>query len=300
LKIGCQILQWGNAIDHERRSTWDGRVWNRNLASVLDDIARLGYDGFDCSENDLALYFSNPTGLARLVGDRGLEFGSAWVTLIPKKMRSGEIPRVDQSLPMSDPRQFLPVSIRAIDEESANADFREKVRYAELISEIGGDVIILGGPFIDPRLVKDSDYSIIGSLLNEIGEEIKKFGVKIAYHHHLCTPVQNMKDLDKLFEFADPNLVGLCLDSAHLRAVGDDPVEFVKKYSSRIKHVHLKDLSKEGKFVELGRGEVDLEGIIDELKKVGYDRWLVAELDIPSSSAIESARVNKNFFERIM
>ena len=38
-------------------------------------------------------------------------------------------------------------------------------------------------------------------------------------------------------------------------------------------------LAKEGVFVELGTGSLDLRAILGELKAAGYDGWLVVEQD---------------------
>src|SRR5690242_6382859 len=111
MKVGCSVLQWGMGINKRTRYTWDGRVWKVSLARALDDVSKLGFEGFDCSEGDLNPYFSDPAGFRRMVRQRKLKFASAWVTLLPRKLKRSDRPAINPDLAMSDPRQFLPVSI---------------------------------------------------------------------------------------------------------------------------------------------------------------------------------------------
>jgi inosose dehydratase len=72
----------------------------------------------------------------------------------------------------------------------------------------------------------------------------------------------------------------------------------LKKYASRLWHVHFKDFDpkaaknsqkdngdyfdaiKKGVFCELGKGNVDFQAIINQLNELNYDDWIVVEQDI--------------------
>ena len=74
-----------------------------------------------------------------------------------------------------------------------------------------------------------------------------------------------MKKLDKR--------IGICHDTGHTMRAGVDPVEATRKTADRIYDVHLKDVdaaTRRGHSTELGRGIVDLPGILRVLQKVGY------------------------------
>jgi sugar phosphate isomerase/epimerase len=299
MKIGCHVLQWGMAINETTRYTWDGKVHDVSLPMALDDVAALRFEGFDCSDSDLIPYFPDPRRFVKIREDRGLEFGSAWVTLLPKKLAKGERGTVNPKLPMSDPSQFLPLAIPRITEKDLEKDFPEKLRFARKMSEFGSKVITFGGPFMARQDIRDEYYRMVGEFLNSLAEEMKEFGIRPALHHHLSTLVQDEGDIDKLYDYADKNLVGLCMDTAHLTAAGFDPVRFVDKYSSRIFHVHLKDLFR-GRFVELGTGKIDLRAAVDALREHGYDGWVVAELDIPRKTAYESAQINRRYMASVL
>lgn len=79
--------------------------------------------------------------------------------------------------------------------------------------------------------------------------------------------------------------LGLCLDVGHSWRAGEDPVEAVRRYRSRLYDVHLKDslaaVGKEDVPVEMGRGRLDLRNILTALIETGYREnvWFEYEKD---------------------
>ena len=215
-------------------------------------------------------------------------------------MDSSQLQTVNPNLPMSDPGQYAPISIQKITREDIKEDLREKVSFAHNLAKMGGSMITVGGPYMLREDIRDEYYAMAGNLLNDIGEEVKKYGIKIAYHPELGTLVQNISDIEAFFGHADKNLIGLCLETAHLTAAGDDAVKFVDRYSTRIIHAHVKDLSVEGQFVELGEGTINFREIIRHLRDKGYKGWLMAELDIPKKTARQAALSNKKYLDNIL
>ena len=110
---------------------------------------------------------------------------------------------------------------------------------------------------------------------------------------------------------ADERYVKLLLDVAHWLQSGGDPVKALEQYRSRLLFLHLKDvITLEGaeaaaagrnyRFVELGRGRVDLPGVFAAIKRIQYRGWAVVELDAPpdkSHTARECGEINKRYLE---
>jgi inosose dehydratase len=69
--------------------------------------------------------------------------------------------------------------------------------------------------------------------------------------------------------------IGVCLDTGHLLRSGEDPVEAVRKFGSRIHGVHLKDVKDRRTFTIVGQGDLDVVGLFRELHKQRY-RGLIA------------------------
>jgi inosose dehydratase len=93
--------------------------------------------------------------------------------------------------------------------------------------------------------------------------------------------------------------VGINLDTGNSWLGGGDPLQFVKTFGSRIKHVHWKDmpeewLSKRGKqygcgmgLIPLGAGIVGIEAIVKELLATGFDG--PTTLEIAGEEAVKTS-----------
>lgn len=126
----------------------------------------------------------------------------------------------------------------------------------------------------------------------------EKLGMRTVFHHHCAGYVETPEEIDTLLSLTQPDLLGLCLDMGHYAFGGGDPLSALKKYYDRIWHVHFKDYDpnvgeisrkegydyfqsvSKGVFCELGKGAVDFNAIADELKKRGYEGWIVVEQDV--------------------
>jgi inosose dehydratase len=121
-----------------------------------------------------------------------------------------------------------------------------------------------------------------------------EFGVTAALHPHVGTMVETADEVSTVVAESD---TPFCLDTGHLIIGGTDPVQFARDNAARISHVHLKDVDlsfagrvtrgemsfhdgcRDGLFVPLGRGDVDIPAIVQSLASVGYDGWYVLEQD---------------------
>ena len=107
------------------------------------------------------------------------------------------------------------------------------------------------------------------------------------------------------------NGVRLELDVAHYTQGGGDPVKAIDRYHDRLLFLHLKDVetvppapgtdpARSYRFVELGRGRVDLPGVFAALKKARFKGWAVVELDaVPDKARTpkESGQISKSYLE---
>ncbi|WP_334195795.1 sugar phosphate isomerase/epimerase family protein, partial [Muricomes intestini] len=144
----------------------------------------------------------------------------------------------------------------------------------------------------------ESGYEEIRKLWTPIFDEYDKCGVKLALEVHPTEIAFDYYSTKKLLEVLDyrPTL-GLNFDPSHLLWQGIDPAVFIKDFSDRIYHVHMKDvkINQDGRcgilgshlefgdtrrkwnFVSLGHGNVDFDSIIRELNSCNYDGPLCVE-----------------------
>ena len=103
---------------------------------------------------------------------------------------------------------------------------------------------------------------------------VKEYDVKLAIHNHgpedkqFPTPYDVFKRVQKL----DPR-IGLCVDVGHCARGGADPVRAILDCKDRVFDVHLKDiatLDPKGKAIEVGRGVLDIPGILRALRKIKF------------------------------
>ena len=82
------------------------------------------------------------------------------------------------------------------------------------------------------------------------------------------------------------------LDVFWIKAGGQDPADYIRKYPSRVPQVHLKDMDPvDSSFTEVGEGLIDMPGIYDAARQVGA-KWMIVEQDACKRPPLESARIS--------
>ena len=99
--------------------------------------------------------------------------------------------------------------------------------------------------------------------------------------------------------------LGICLDTGNSWLGGTDPLDFVKEFGPRIKHVHWKDMpedmiEKRGTMfgcgmavIPLGDGVVAIEKIAKELVSIGFDGYTTLEIAGPDNVKKSVERLNQ-------
>lgn len=119
------------------------------------------------------------------------------------------------------------------------------------------------------------------ALLPYVDKKVKEYGFNIAIHLHGpdINKYPDAKDVWEHVKDLDPR-IGMCLDIGHDTRYGNDVVKDIKKYHTRIFDVHLKDVTGntgKGYSVEVGRGIIDIPGVVNALRKVKYNGMLSLE-----------------------
>jgi inosose dehydratase len=172
---------------------------------------------------------------------------------------------------------------------------------------------VQAGPRKKDGPVTEADLRRVLKTCGRIAEITKEYDIIPCIHPHANTTIMYEKEIDFIMQNSDPDLIAFGPDTAHLVVGECDPVEIFRRYSSRIKIVHLKDIMKNtqvkgtdpgnrgfevySSFLELGNGNVDLKGVIKVLVDAKYDGYVIAELDKSRYSNMESARINMEFLK---
>jgi inosose dehydratase len=261
-----------------------GITWGRDFDKTVDEISRLGFEGFEAFAfvvDDFG--FAGLDQFKRKLADHGLKLVALY--------GGGD---------MHDPTQF-------------EVNVARNVRLARFLQANGADRLVLG-PGRRPRGGPSRDDLLtMVHCANEIGRRTLELGVQSCIHPHVNTALEKVPEIDLVMDRVDPRYVAMAADTAHFRKGNPDvptaEVDLFEKYADRIKYVHLKDWDPslppeavgEGgtavirDFVELGQGRVDLKGCVEILRRRGYDGWLTIELDYTRRTPWESVEMSKEY-----
>lgn len=156
------------------------------------------------------------------------------------------------------------------------------------------DTPIFGHKYV----MSDEEWEVFCKGLNRLGKIAKEeYGISLTFHHHMGTVVQDEAEVDRMMENTDSEYVSLLFDTGHFAYCGVSPLKMVKKYTGRIKHVHLKDIRKEvvekvkaeklsfldgvrlGTFTVPGDGCIDFDPIFKVLEVSGYEGYMLVEAE---------------------
>ncbi|GAB3019352.1 sugar phosphate isomerase/epimerase family protein [Spirosoma pulveris] len=125
---------------------------------------------------------------------------------------------------------------------------------------------------------------------NRVGKTLKENGITFCYHNHgyEFQPYQDGTLYDYIVKNTNPEYVSFEMDILWTQHGGGDPVALLKKYGSRYKLMHLKDLKKGIKGdltggtppendVTLGDGQVNIPEILRLAKKAGVKHYFIED-----------------------
>lgn len=196
--------------------------------------------------------------------------------------------------------------------------FNEPAEHDRLIKEVhqilgylkrfGSERLTFGPP--RPN-VPDEKIAIANTakIANEIGRiSLEEYKIRTDIHPHVGSLIENPRQIDMLMDQTDPKYFNLGPDTAQVWMGGGDPVAFFEKYKHRIIYMHYKDIKGynrsltgyQDNVIELGRGVIDFPALHRILKGIRYKGWITIDLDNARISPLESAKVQKEYIDRVL
>lgn len=203
---------------------------------------------------------------------------------------------------------------------------------SELMADIEGkinDYAIIGCKYIAVPYLGENDrpgaanWPKIADAIKIIANAAKKKGISILYHNHDFEFVKRDGEylLDLMYQELPADVLQTELDTCWVNVGGENPVDYILKYSGRAPVVHLKDFvgnktanmygligtdkkaeeTKAFEFRPVGQGKQDFPAIIDAACKAGTS-WLVVEQDAPclGLSAMECAKQSIDYLKTVI
>src|SRR2546426_2224804 len=295
IKVGNAPVSWG---------VMEVAGWGEQIpyGKVLDEIADAGYAGTELGPYG---YFpTEPNELAAELSARQLQLVASFVPI-----------------PLAHPQRH-------------DAGYQEAMRVAQLLAQSGARLIVLADEMSEARMavsgrvdesrdgMSDSQWEGAAQILGRIAEACRELGLSAVFHHHAGTFVETTKEVARLCDSIDADLLGLCLDTGHYFFGGGDPVDAVRLFGARIRLLHLKDVQlpvlkaarqnevgcleavRRGVFCELGDGAVDLNKVIQDMIAGGHSGWAIVEQDVDPRSAggkpLESALRSRQYLREVI
>ena len=174
------------------------------------------------------------------------------------------------------------------------------------------------------------EVKALAETCNEMGRRCKENGLEFYYHNHFqeFVPIDGAPALDLFLAETDPTLVQFQMDAYWVRRAGYDPVAMLEHLGPRCTMIHQKDLSaaadpvnlyeaitppitddafkqlrakgaiQNGDFVAVGRGVLDVPGIVAKAKELGYAKYIIVELD--NLNSVEAVDESLRYLDRLL
>jgi inosose dehydratase len=280
--LGVSPLSWTNDVLVEL----GGDI---PLETCLKDAAEIGYEGVELGRK----FPRDGEKLSSILSDYGLRLAGGW--------HSG----------------FLT-------ERSVEEEWKAATDHVRLLKDCGSQVLVYGecglmtgaSPWDEPLSqrpdLNEIEFSTYAGKLGEFALRLKETGVTLAYHYHLKMLVERAEEIDVFCESTQEE-VGLLLDTGHAYAAGADYAEILRKFGSRVVHIHLKDVRRnvlerarkndwsfnsavrEGMFTVPGDGDIDFSAIAEFIRTSGYRGWIVVEAEQDPAKAAPKLYAEKAY-----
>ncbi|MDE2398808.1 MAG: myo-inosose-2 dehydratase [Burkholderiales bacterium] len=269
VRIGINPISWSN----DDLPSLGGET---PLETALSEGAEIGFEGFELGGK----FPTDPQALKAKLAEYGVACVSGWY--------SGGL---------AEGRLEDEISNCVGHMTKLQAQGCKVVVYGEVAGSVQGRIDVPVSK--RPRFATDAQWKGYAERLNGFGSHLKsRYGITLAYHHHMGAYVESPADIDRLMAETDADKVGLLFDTGHAYFGGaSDPVALLKRHLGRVVHVHCKDVRAKviaaarnenwsflegvinGTFTVPGDGAIDFDAVLGTLHAAGYEGWLVVEAE---------------------
>ncbi len=180
--------------------------------------------------------------------------------------------------------------------------------------EVGVTYIVCSSPgFKDPSTPKNPDRNHAFTLedwrwnadqFNQFADKVIAAGMRFGYHNH--TPefheVDGVVPYDELMRLTDPAKVTFEMDCGWVVVGGGNPIDYLKKYPTRISMLHVKDFKPDTTPpvpAELGTGHIDYAPIFAEAAKTGNIKHCFVEQEGFNMPPMQSLKVDADYMHKL-
>ena len=236
-------------------------VGEKGIAEVLKVVADMGYKNLEtASYDDGKVYGLAPTEFKKMVDDLGMKVTSTHLGQAYSPEKAGEV---------------MAWWDKAIETHAALG-----VKYMiQPWMHIGDDSTL-------DYLKMYCDY------FSDVGKKVKDAGMLFGYHNHAFEfkKIEDQIIYDYMLANVDKNNVLFELDVYWIMVGGYNPVEYMKKYASQIKVLHIKDEKEIG-----ASGKMDFKPIFEQAYANKIEDWYVEVEQYTNNNPVESVQQSYTF-----
>jgi len=244
---------------------------NMSLDEVLELCQEAGYDALELTfgegkDTDINMSSSEISGISEKCAAAGIKISSS----IAQYSDSGNLLSLD-------------------------ANQREKgIRSVTRSLEIAG-MLEAGAILLHPgQLTAEGTYqevwdNLLGTL-KDLTSASRSNKAAIALENVWNKFLLSPKEMREFVDVVGSEWVGVYLDTANMMAYGH-PEHWIRELGSRIKRVHFKDFKRgEYQFVNLLDGDTDWPTVMQELRKIDYNEYVIHEVGGNRATQIDIAK----------
>jgi len=215
-------------------------------------------------------------------------------------------------------------------ERSVEEEWQSMQNQIELLKLINSSVFIFADvsgsiqgrseiPLSNRPKLKDNEWLNYCNKISEIAKRLYDIGLPMSYHEHMGTIIQSEEDIYRLLENTNDS-TSLLFDTGHILFAEGDYTSVLKKYISRINHIHCKDIRKKalkeslsedlsfrnsflkGVFTVPGDGCINYKPLFKILFDNKYSKWLIveAEQDPKIANPIKYAKIGYKYLNKTL
>lgn len=133
---------------------------------------------------------------------------------------------------------------------------------------------------------RDQPMEVFVEGLRAVAQEAVAMDMGLIIGNHSGNRLERPEDLATALEGANAENVGILVDAGHFYSVEVDPATAIRGLGEHLELLHVKDqIGRQS--VPFGTGEMDLPGILQAARDVGYDGFIVVEMEVEDADNTE-------------
>lgn len=164
--------------------------------------------------------------------------------------------------------------------EEMENDFEDTV---ETYTQLGTDTFVV--PYLGPEYFESREsVDELAQRFNDLAARLDDEGMRLGYHNHdhEFVELEDQTAFDAFVEATDDRVI-FEIDVGWIVVAGYDPVALIEQHCDRVELIHMKDMTADGEFTEIGEGDVDMEAVANAARD--HVDLLVYEHDEPENPA---------------